>query len=238
MKKILFVITLLLAVTLAAGALAETTVMPVQREKEEGLPFTREQAISKMNDMYMEHYGVREIQGCRMKAGSVVLEDGRTAWIEFLEKWDDAAPGGLYLVLSAEDGEVIEEYWPEDGDVYTWILLQWREAKGGAVPKLPMEEQALFQWLYGPDDGYFDPSEAAVQPEEAIGIAADRTEELTGVKYEEASLSFSGRYDENGNMLYYWMVTFYSDGEEAYLVHVDTETGEVINSFDLSEGNG
>ena len=45
-------------------------------------------------------------------------------------------------------------------------------------------------------------------------------------------------YDENGNMLYYWMVTFYSDGEEAYLVHVDTETGEVINSFDLSEGNG
>ena len=101
-----------------------------------------------------------------------------------------------------------------------------------------MEEQALFQWLYGPDDGYFDPSEAAVQPEEAIGIAADRTEELTGVKYEEASLSFSGRYDDNGNMLYYWTVTFYSDGEEAYLVHVDTETGEVINSFDLSEGNG
>ena len=238
MKKILFVITLLLAVTLAAGVLAETAVMPVQREEEEGLPFTREQAISKMNDVYAEHYGVREIQGCRMKAGSVVLEDGRTAWIEFLEKWDDAAPGSLYLVLSAEDGEVIEEYWPEDDDVYTWILLQWGEAKGGAVSKLPVEEQALFQWLFGPDDGYFDTSKAAVQPLEGIGIADEWLKENFGLVYNDASLSFSGRYDDNGNMLYYWTVTFYSDGEEAYLVHVDTETGEVINSFDLSEGNG
>lgn len=238
MKKFLFAITLLLAVTLATGALAETAVMPVQRAEEEGLPFTREQAISKMNDVYAEHYGVREIRGCRMKAGSVVLEDGRTAWIEFLEKWDDAAPGSLYLVLSAEDGEVIEEYWPEDGDVYTWILLQWHEAKGGAVSRLPVEDQALFQWLFGPDDGYFDPSEAAVQPEEAIGIADEWLKENFGLDYNDASLSFSGRYDENGNMLYYWTVTFYSDGEEAYLVHVDTETGEVINSFDLSEGNG
>ena len=238
MKKFLFAITLLLAVTLATGALAETAVMPVQRAEEEGLPFTREQAISKMNDVYAEHYGVREIRGCRMKAGSVVLEDGRTAWIEFLEKWDDAAPGGLYLVLSAEDGEVIEEYWPEDGDIYTWIPLQWREAKGGVVPRLPVEDQALFQWLFGLDDGYFDPSEAAVQPEEAIGIADEWLKENFGLDYNDASLSFSGRYDENGNMLYYWTVTFYSDGEEAYLVHVDTETGEVINSFDLSEGNG
>ena len=116
MKKFLFVITLLLAVTLAAGALAETAVMPVRRAEEEGLPFTREQAISKMNDVYAEHYGVREIRGCRMKAGSVVLEDGRTAWIEFLEKWDDAAPGGLYLVLSAEDGEVINSFDLSEGN--------------------------------------------------------------------------------------------------------------------------
>ncbi len=238
MKKILFVITLLLAAVLAAGALAETALIPVQRAEEEGLPYTREQAISRMNDMYAEHYGVEKIEGCRMKAGSVVLEDGRTAWIEFLEKEDDAAPGSLYLVLSAENGEVIEEYWPEDGDVYTWILLQWHEAKGGQVSGLPVEEQALFQWLYGPEDGYFDASKAAVQPEEAIGTAADRAEELTGVKYDEASLSFSGRYDENGNILYYWIVSFYQDGEQAYLVYVDTETGEAFNSFDLSEGNG
>ena len=65
-----------------------------------------------------------------------------------------------------------------------------------------------------------------------------RATENFGLVYNDASLSFSGRYDDNGNMLYYWTVTFYSDGEEAYLVHVDTETGEVINSFDLSEGNG
>ena len=80
MKKILFVITLLLAAVLAAGALAETVIIPVQRAEEEGLPFTREQAVNKMNDLYMEHYGVEKIEGCRMKAGSVVLPDGRTAW--------------------------------------------------------------------------------------------------------------------------------------------------------------
>jgi len=55
MKKFLFAITLLLAITLAAGALAETVILPVQRVEEEGLAFPRDKVILKTNVLYMEH---------------------------------------------------------------------------------------------------------------------------------------------------------------------------------------
>ena len=34
------------------------------------------------------------------------------------------------------------------------------------------------------------------------------------------------------------MISFLQDGEQVFIVNVDTETGEVINSYDLAEGNG
>ena len=237
MKKIVFVMTLLLAAVLAAGALAETVILPVQRAEEEGLAFPREKVLLKTNVLYMEHYGVQKIEGCRTKAGSVLLPDGRTAWISFLEREDDDAPGNLYLVLSADDGEVIEEYWPDD-DIYTWILLQWHDIKGGSMMDWPLEDQALFTWLFGTVDEYFDPTQTAVSPETAIGIADAWLKERFGSAYDNALVSFSGRYDENGRLLHYWIVSFLRDGEQAFIVNVDTETGEVINSYDMAEGNG
>ena len=238
MKKFLFAITLLLAITLATGALAETVIIPVQRMEEEGLAFPRDKVILKTNVLYMEHYDVRKVEGCRMKAGSVLLSDGRTAWISILEREQEEAPGNLYLVLSAEDGEVIEEYYPDD-DIYTWVLLQWHEAKGGgSLMDWPLEEQALFLWLFGPVDEYFDPTQTAVSPETAIGIADAWLKERFGAAYDNASVSFAGRYDDNNRLLYYWMISFLQDGEQAFLVYVDTETGEVINGYDLAEGNG
>ena len=237
MKKFRFAIALLLAVALAAGALADTVILPVQRVEEEGLAFDREKVMLKTADMYMEHYGARKIEGARMKVGSVLLPDGRTAWISFLEREEEDAPGNLYLVLSAEDGEVIEEYYP-DNDIYTWALLQWHEAKGGSIPDWPLEEQALFNWLFGTGKEYFDPSQAAISPERAIEIAYEWLKEQSGVQYDNASLTFSGRNDKHGNTLYYWIVSFLKDGEQVFIVDVDTETGEVINSYDLAEGNG
>ena len=237
MKKFLFVIALLLAVTLAACALAETVIIPVQRAEEEGLAFPRDKVILKTNVLYMEHYDVRKVEGCRMKAGSVLLPDGRTAWISFLEREDDDAPGNLYLVLSAEDGEVIEEYYPDD-DIYTWVLLQWHDIKGGSMTDWPLEDQALFTWLFGTVDEYFDPTQTAVSPETAIGIADAWLKERFGAAYDNALVSFSGRYDDNNRLLYYWMISFLQDGEQAFIVNVDTETGEVINGYDLEEGNG
>ena len=237
MKKFLFAITLLLAVTLAACALAETVIIPVQRVEEEGLAFDREKVVLKTNVLYMEHYDVRKVEGCRMKAGSVLLPDGRTAWVSFLEREEEDAPGNLYLVLSAEDGEVIEEYYP-DNDIYTWALLQWHEAKGGSITDWLLEDQALFTWLFGTVDEYFDPTQTAVSPETAIGIADAWLKERFGAAYDNALVSFSGRYDENGRLLHYWIVSFLRDGEQVFIVNVDTETGEVINSYDLEEGNG
>ena len=237
MKKFLFVITLLLAVTLAAGALAETVIIPVRRVEEEGLAFDREQVVLKTSRLYTEHYGPRKIVGGRMKAGSVLLPDGRTAWISFLEWEDEDSPGNLYLVLSADDGEVIEEYWPEN-DVYTWILLQWHEAKGGSIIDWPLEDQALFTWLFGTVDEYFDPAQTAVSPEMAVGIADAWLKERFEVEHDNAVVSFSGRYDESNTLRYYWIVNFLQDGEQVFLVDVDTETGEVINSYDMAEGNG
>ena len=237
MKKFLFVITLLLAVTLAACALAETVILPAQRAEEEGLAFDREKVMLKTANLYMEHYDVRTIEGCRMKAGSVLLPDGRTAWISILEREQEDAPGSMYLVLSAEDGEVIEEYWPDD-DIYTWVLLQWHEIKGGSLLDWPLEEQALFLWLFGPVDEYFDPTQTAVSPETAIGIADAWLKDAAGVEYDNASVSFAGRYDDNNSLRYYWMISFLQDGEQVFIVNVDTETGEVINSYDMKEGNG
>ena len=237
MKKILFIIALLLAVTLAAGALAETVMIPVQRAEEESAAFPRDKVILKTNVLYLEHYDVRKIEGCRMKARTVLLPDGRTAWISFVEREEENAPGNLYLVLSADDGEVIEEYWPEN-DVYTWILLQWHEAKGGSIIDWPLEDQALFTWLFGTVDEYFDPAQTAVSPETAVGIADAWLKERFEVEHDNAVVSFSGRYDESNTLRYYWIVNFLQDGEQVFLVDVDTETGEVINSYDMAEGNG
>ena len=237
MKKFLFVITLLLAVALAAGALAETVILPVQRVEEEGLAFDREQVVLKTSRLYTEHYGPREIVGGRMKAGSVLLPDGRKAWISFLEWEDEDSPGNLYLVLSADDGEVIEEYWPEN-DVYTWILVQWHDIKGGSMMDWPLEDQALFMWLFGTVDEYFDPTQTAISPETAVGIADAWLKDTAGVQYDNADISFAGRYDDHNSLLYYWIVSFLQDGEQVFIVDVDTETGEVINSYDMAEGNG
>ena len=232
-RKLSFLISLLLAVFLAAGAAAEPITVPVQQVPEGSLAFTREEALAKAEELFAgQGYTYAEGKYFR-KAAGVQLPDGQAAWITFIERQDADAAGNLYAVLSADTGEIIELYYP-DNDVYTWAMLQWNDAKQQRRSDWPVEDQALFDWIFTDSGSMFDPSRAAVSSDEAVRIASEWVGGRFGMTYDDTHVSFMGHGDGG----YSWVVSFLRNGSQVMNVYVSTETGEVENSFDMAEGNG
>ncbi len=234
-QKAVFLTVLLLTMTLTAGALAGTVIIPESRIQEEGLRFTRGEALTKAAGLLAEQTDSYRAENYRQQAGSVRLPDGRDAWIVIMERCVDEPVGNLYAVFSADDGEVIELYYP-DNEVYTWVLLQWIEAKHGHRKDWGVGDEALFDWLFSSGDSMFNPAQAAVSSEEAVRIAAGWLKAQFGITYDDADVSYSGYDAGNGRTAYDWVVSFNRNGKQTFVVFVNTETGEVKNSFDLSEG--
>ena len=235
-RKIFLFILLLLATTVLTAAAAETVIIPVRQVPEDSLAFTREEALAKATELFSEHGGTYSGEQYYRKAGSVLLPDGQTAWIVFIERHAEEAAGNLYAVLSAENGEIIEIQYP-DNDVYTWVMLQWINAKNQYRSDWPVEEQALFDWLFSDSDELFEPSLAAVSSEEAVRIASEWAREYSGAAYDDATVSYAG-FSDDRHMWYCWIVSFEQNGNQVLIVYVNTENGEVENSYDPEEGVG
>ena len=235
-RKTTLWILLLLTAILTTGALAGPLIIPVRRVPGDSLAFTGEEAFTKAERLFSEHgYSCSE-ETHRCKAGSVLLPDGRSAWIVIMERHVEEPVGNLYAVLSGDNGEVIELYYP-DNDVSTWALLQWIDAKNKHRNDWPVEEQALFDWLFTGDGDMFEPSQAAVSSEEAVRIASDWMKEHSSTEYDDTGVSYIGLYDDS-HTWYCWVISFLRNGNQIMLVHVSTESGEVVNSFDMADGNG
>ena len=236
-RKIAFLISLLFAVMLIAGAAAEPVIIPVGQVPEDGLTFTKAEALAKATELFADQgYTYSEGKYFR-KAGNVLLPDGQAAWITFIERQEEEAAGNLYAVFSADTGETIELYYP-DNDVYTWVLLQWRDEKHGSRSYWPVEDQALFDWLFFSGDiELFDPSKTGVSADEAVRIASDWVREDAGIAYDNTSVSYIGHYDDD-QIWYDWVISFEEDGSQILIVYVDAETGIIENSYDMAEGEG
>ena len=229
-------VALLIVLSLAAGAAAGTVIVPVRQIPEGGLAFTKADALAKAAELFAGR-GYTYSEGAYFrKAGSVLLPDGQAAWIVFIERQEDNAAGNLYTVLSADTGNVIELYYP-DNDVYTWIMMQWAEAKQRRRSAWSVEEQALFDWLFTAGSDMFNPSQAAVSSDEAVRIASDWVKEHFGIAYDDTGVSFIG-WSDDSHTWYSWTVSFCQGGSQVMVVYVSTETGAVENSFEMSDGIG
>ena len=85
------------------------------------------------------------------------------------------------------------------------------------------------------DGDLFDPSQAAVSADEAARIACDFAREHLGNEYwNEITVDHIG--SENGQ--YCWQISICWLEKQMYIVNVNTETGEVENSYSVDEGIG
>ena len=88
-------------------------------------------------------------------------------------------------------------------------------------------------------DDLFDPSQAAVSADQAVLAASAFAREYLGAEYcNEISVSHMGFGDSGESVRYCWLISFYRYGKQEYIVYVNTETGEVENSFTMDEGIG
>ncbi len=234
-QKSIPAIVLLLILTLITGALADSVIIPVQRIPENNLPFTREEALARTAELFSAHTGAYQAENYRQKAGSVLLPDGRTAWIVIMERCVNEPVGNIYAVFSAEDGGIIELYFP-DNDVYTWVMMEWFNAKHLHKQDWSVEDQSLFDWLFSDSDDMFDPSQAAVPSGEAVRIASEWLRDTFGAGYDEVRISYSGHTDDNSRTRYCWVISFIRNGKQSYIVSVSTDTGEIDNCFSMDEG--
>ena len=85
----------------------------------------------------------------------------------------------------------------------------------------------------------FDPSQAAVSVDQAVLTASAFAREYLDAKYyNEITVSHMGLGESSETLRYCWLISFYEYGHQEYIVYVNTETGEVENSFTIDEGIG
>lgn len=235
-RKITPFIVLLLVLAMVSGALAESVIIPVRRIPEDSLAFAREEALARAADLFSGQNSAYRAENYRQDAKSVLLPDGQAAWIVTMERCVEEPVGNIYAVFSADNGEIIELYYP-DNDIYTWILMEWISAKRLHRQDWSVEDQALFDWLFAGSDSMFEPSHARVPSDEAVRVAAKWLLETFGAGYDETRISYSGNTDGSGNTSYCWVISFIRNGKQAYIVSVSTETGEIDNCFSMDEGS-
>ena len=85
----------------------------------------------------------------------------------------------------------------------------------------------------------FDPSQASVSADQAVLAASAFAREYLGAEYyNEISVSHTGFGGSGETVRYCWLISFYRNGKQEYIVCVNTETGEIENSFAADEGIG
>ena len=71
-----------------------------------------------------------------------------------------------------------------------------------------------------------------------LTASAFAREYLDAKYYNEITVSHMGLGESSETLRYCWLISFYEYGHQEYIVYVNTETGEVENSFTIDEGIG
>ncbi|MEG0492018.1 MAG: PepSY domain-containing protein [Clostridia bacterium] len=234
----IFVMATTVLLALAGYAIAETHLFPIAPATMTEKTASADDAIALAKDTMSKRQKLtlddlnRDLQGGKIKANYVELENGENAWMIMIDsEWGTDA-----LVTVSSTGEDVIDYQATDNqlrEITTILLKQWRAAKGD-MRAWSTEDTALFKWLYGSAEEYIVPSDADIRKEKAADIA------LAAISREIASPTFTFLFEQlsftdGRSSQLVWSVTIYENGKELYVVKVSADTGEVVDVFQLSQ---
>lgn len=233
MKKMIAITLTMVLLILSGVSLAETYIFPVEPATPTGTDISMSDAISIAKNEVIRRQGLslETIENYTIKANFVKLENNEYAWVVMLDNDEELYGTDVILMISSVDAKIID-YQATNMELATILIDQWKKRKG-AMKTWSLEDQALFNFLYGFSDEYVVPGENHISQEDATSIALSAIpQSLSSPEFSYCFQLFSytdGRPDQ-----YVWLVTIFVGGKEKYLVHVSATDGAVIEVFSIS----
>ena len=234
MKRNLLVCLMITIVCFAFPAFATAYRFPVDPAPVSEGELTMEAALTLAQNEMMQREEMPEIhlENYNIKANCVWLDNGEKAWVVML---DELGYGTDALVtFSAAGGHVIH-YHATNSEITMYLVEQWTAEKG-KMKTWSVKDTALFNWLFGNDEQYVVPDESYIAQEDAEEIAMAAVSQLVASPTASSTFLYM-TYPDKQYECYVWSVTIWENGQEAYLVHVNAETGAVVETYQLY-GNG
>ena len=227
-KHILPVLLVVLLVFLAGGALADTHILPMEPADLSASGITQDDAVTIAENELVTREGVAgdDWQSYRIKATGVRLETGEEAWMVLL---DHQQYGTDALVTVSADNAAVIDYQATDTEIISAVVNLWTMEKG-TMNTWSIEEQALFELLFGTSNEYVVPGDDYISQEEAGNIALSAVPQTSATR--EPSYAFKKfSYTDGRPDAYVWLVTVWEYGQEKYVVHVSATDGAVLKVF-------
>lgn len=96
----------------------------------------------------------------------------------------------------------------------------------------------MFNWIFGNDSTLFIPADAKISENDAIHIAQEAYRKISDRKAESISVNYFQYAVDMETPIFFWVITFIVDSQNQYVFHISTETGEVIESYNLLQSIG
>lgn len=215
-------------------AFADSYRFPVAPAPVSEAELTMEAALALAQKEMMQREGMPEInlENYNAKVNCVWLDNGEKAWVVMLDELGYGTDA--LLTLSAAGGDVLH-YHATNTEITMYLIEQWTAQKG-KMKTWSVEDKALFNWLFGNDEQYTVPDERYIAQEDAEGIAMAAVSQLVASPTASSTFVYM-TYPDKQLEYYVWSVTVWENGQEVYLVHVNAETGAVVETYQL-HGNG
>lgn len=234
MKKHCIIAALLstILVLFASTSFAHAYLLPTEPATLMQTDISMAEAIALARGEMMQCEGMSnlDLNSYIVKASFVHLETDENAWVVML---DEKGYGTDTLVTISADGQRVLDYQSTNTEI-TALLVQLWKAKKGEMKTWPIEDKALFNWMFGEQDQLLLPDENCISREKAGETAIAATSQplpLAECTYSFGRLSYT---DDQPDRLV-WMVTIIANGQDVYLVHVDAINGTVIEKYDLHD---
>lgn len=167
----------------------------------------------------------------KIKANFVRLENNEDAWVVMIDHNNDSYDVGAVITLSPSGETILHFMSNDDKELIDILLDQWKRKKGNML-FWSIEDEALFNWLFGSSEIYLLPSKEHISQEKATEIALSAIPEILNspqFSYSFKLLSYTdGRPDQHA-----WRVTIIADGIEKYVVYVSAVDGSVIDLIEV-----
>lgn len=220
-----------------SSAFAEDYLVPVLSLHDDSI-ISREDAIKSL-EYALTRDNIVISEKHKIKTCAVIFEDGTEAWIIVLdEKPDDIYDSGkdVYAVISARNGALLYIDYPR-GEIATEYQKKWVQYKD-SFNTWSIADRAMFNWIFGNDSALFIPADAKISESDAIQIAQEAYRKISDRKADSLSVNYFQYALDMETPLYSWVISFIVDGQNQYVFHISTETGEVLESYDLLQSIG
>ena len=233
-KRNVVVILTALFLMLSSSAVSEPYIFPM----EPALPTIEDISMSdaitaaKSEMVQRESLSFDDIQNHTIKANFVKLETSEFAWIVILESNEITNRISATATVSPVDGTMMDYQASDPNTEITMILIdRWTKRKG-AMKTWSIEDKALFNLLYGWQDGYVVPTENHMNQEAVKAIALSALPE--NLSSPEFSFSFElVSYTDGTPEQYIWRVTIFVQNKERYQVQVSAIDGTVVDIWKM-----